>query len=333
MKSKENFWFDGYDALSYNCLFTFIQSMRGPGKTFWAKTWAFTDFIKNKKQFIYLRRYKAETKKQKNFHVQVADKFPDHKLETKGNIVYIDEEIAGYLLTLSVQLTEKGVNYSLVNKIIYDEFQLPKRGNYRYLANEVGDFLNLYETINRLRENPTEEVRAVFLGNFEGYNPYYDYFHINLDRQGKFRKKDYIYAERWYNEDFVKAKKNTRFGRMIEGTTYGDYAIEGERFDRDDTMIAARPKDSIFWYNISVLGKVYGIWGSKAEKRLVISNTHDPCARVFCLARPDVRGGMELILPRDPRIKSLAENYRYGMVYYETMTIRENVAPAIARLV
>lgn len=329
----ENFWFDGYPALSHNCLFTFIQSMRGPGKTFWAKKWCFTDFIKNKRQFIYLRRYKSETKKQKNFPAQVADQFPGHEFKMQGNQVYIDNELAGFLCTLSVQLTEKGVNYDNVNKIIFDEFQLPPHGTLHYLHNEVGDFLNFYETVNRLRLNPVDEVRVVFLANFEGFNPYYDFFHINLDRQGKYRKKDYIYAERWYNKNFVDAKKNTRFGKLIAGTNYGDYAIEGERFDRDDTMIAARPQDAVQWYNISVLGKIYGVWGSKTAKMLVISNTFDPSMRVFCLARPDVKGGMELILPRDPRIKSLAENYRFGMVYYETLSIREKVAPAIGRMV
>lgn len=328
---EDNFWFDGYPGLSHNCLFTFFQSMRGPGKTFWGKCWAFSDFIKNSKQFLWIRRYRTELKELKNFPAQVAYKFEGHEIVQKGFEIFIDKKLAGKMLALSTQITVKGNNFKDVNKIIYDEFQLPK-GHYHYLPNEVETFFNLYETVNRLRMRQKDEVRAVFLGNFEGYNPYFDYFNINLDKVHKYKKKEYIYAERWYNENYVKAKESTRFGKMIAGTNYGDYAIRGERFDRDEDMIAARPKDSIFWYNISTLGKIYGVWGSRLEKKLVISKANDPFAKTFCLSRPDVKGGMELILPRDIRIKSLAENYRYGMVYYESPDIKNNVSPALARL-
>lgn len=328
----ENFWFNGDEAMSYNCLYTFFQSMRGPGKTYWAKCRVVKSFLKKSHKFVYLRRYKKEMKKQKDFWKQISGVFPDVKFSQKGNELFINDELAGNLIILSTQISEKSVNFNDTYTIIFDEFALPPKGCYRYLPDEVNTFFEFYETVNRLRMNPNDEVRVIFLSNNEGFNPYFDYFKISLKRGQKVRRKDILYAENWYNPDFVKAKKNTKFGRLIDGTRYGDYAIEGEAWDQDDAMISARPKDSILWYNLSVLGNTYGLWGSKSAKKLVVSKAYDPCARIFCLSRPEMRGGMELILPRDPRIKSLSENYKFGMVYYETPQIKDIVAPAIARL-
>lgn len=48
--------------LSYNALLTFIVTGRGLGKSYGSKKFVAKHFLKKKKQFVYLRRYKTELK-------------------------------------------------------------------------------------------------------------------------------------------------------------------------------------------------------------------------------------------------------------------------------
>lgn len=50
-------------TLSYRALFNYIIGNRGGGKTFGAKQYVIEQFLKNQKEFIYLRRYRTELQK------------------------------------------------------------------------------------------------------------------------------------------------------------------------------------------------------------------------------------------------------------------------------
>ena len=53
--------FYSYDRIrSYNAIWNFIISNRGGGKTYGFKMMGIKNFLKNGKQFIYVRRYKTE---------------------------------------------------------------------------------------------------------------------------------------------------------------------------------------------------------------------------------------------------------------------------------
>lgn len=153
-------WYSPHDILSHNCLFNFVVGNRGAGKTYSAKKWAIKSFLKTGAQFIYLRRYKTEFADFKNFFADIAHEFPDVDFEIKGRTVYINDEIAGYGVSLSTALTKKSVSYHLVDKIIFDEFIIDSKVIH-YLSHEVTAFLEFYETVARMRDN----VRALFLSN------------------------------------------------------------------------------------------------------------------------------------------------------------------------
>ena len=83
--------------------------------------------------------------------------------------------ICGFVLPLSVANILKSTSFNKVSTIIFDEFIIDK-GCYRYLANEVEQFLDMVETIARLRD-----VRVLFLGNaISVTNPYFTYFNLTL---------------------------------------------------------------------------------------------------------------------------------------------------------
>lgn len=70
-------YYDGSKAISYNALFSFCIGGRSIGKTYYFKKYAIKDFLKKKKQFIYLRRYKEELQKTiSTFFNDVKQEFP-----------------------------------------------------------------------------------------------------------------------------------------------------------------------------------------------------------------------------------------------------------------
>lgn len=58
----------------------------------------------------------------------------------------------GYAMTLSTAQDLKSTNFSKVTSIIFDEFIIEEGQKKYYLSNEVVVFLNLVETIARLRD-------------------------------------------------------------------------------------------------------------------------------------------------------------------------------------
>lgn len=69
--------------LPYNAFLNILIAERGVGKTYSASKFVSKDFIKNKNEFVYIRRYKTELKKAvPKFFKPLSDnnEFPDYKL-------------------------------------------------------------------------------------------------------------------------------------------------------------------------------------------------------------------------------------------------------------
>ena len=173
---EESIYYNYNRVISYGALLNMLIGERGVGKTFGASELVTNNFIKKQRQFVYLRRYKSELSKssKKFFSALITEnKFPDHQLEVKGNTFYIDEEVAGYAMTLSTAQQLKGTNFDKVYYIIFDEF-LIEEGQGHYLKNEVFSFLGLIETIARMRE-----IKVFMLANaVSEINPYFLFFNL-----------------------------------------------------------------------------------------------------------------------------------------------------------
>ena len=113
-----------------------------------------------------------------------------------GKKFYCDGNICGHAMTLSTAQDLKSSNFNKVKTIIFDEFIIESGQKKYYLKDEVFVFLNLIETIARLRN-----VRIFLLANSVTVtNPYFLYFDINLP----------------YNSDIVTYKNRTNLGSIYE---------------------------------------------------------------------------------------------------------------------
>lgn len=275
-------WYDGNKTLSYNALYNFIIGNRGCGKTYWAKKWAIKDFLKSGQQFIYVRRFETEFTANRRFFTAHYDEFPDTGFSVNGMEYRINDQPAGYGLSLSKANVQKSLTFNDVNKIIFDEFIIDK-GYYHYLPNEVEAFLNLYETIARMREN----VRVFFLSNsITMINPYFLYFDLSMPKGKTIHKKGDLLIELVQNQEFIEAKKKTRFGKLIEGTSYSKYAIENT-FLRDTTeFVRSRPPRCHPYFNVNWKSEILSVWAD-TEDNLYITEGLANDKPLFALKKDD----------------------------------------------
>lgn len=315
------FW-DIKEPLSYNCLFNFIVGNRGGGKTYGFKRWAIEDFIKTGRQFVYVRRYKTELQEFSKYFddIRANGEFPDHELVIKGKKALIDGAEAGYAIALTTGVTKKSTSMPNVNKLCFDEFML-ERGNYHYLSDEVDKFLGLYDSIFRMRDGI-----CFFLSNaITVTNPYFVYFSLDVPRnKKKIRAKDDILVQLVEDSEFIEARSATRFGRLISGTTYGEYAIDNEFMNDSDTFIEKRSPGSKYFCTLHYEEIPYGIWFDANAGIMYMTRQADINYPVqFAASNRDHRPNIILLRNRRNRHLMMVWNaYEYGILRFDNINTK-----------
>lgn len=328
-------YYDYHELLTRNALYNFIIGNRGAGKTFGFKKWAVSSFLKTEKQFIYLRRYKTElTSLKGNFFNDVAPFFPGVEFEQKGNKLYINKKLAGYLVALSNSIVMKSVDLKQVDKIGFDEFVIPE-GNHRYLKDEVVKFLEFYETVSRMRivsdeegKEKFEEPRVCFISNAVSIvNPYFIYWDIRPKQDRRFTsfKNGLLVIEFVQNEDFIEMKYKTKFGQLIKGTEYGDYAIENKYLVDNESFVEKRSPNAKYVCRVKYLDNYYGFWIDYTEGKFFVSDKFDPTGKItYTLTDSDHNPNMMLIKSKRQGfyIERFIDAYQNGYCYFENMFVK-----------
>nr|MDD3139064.1 phage DNA encapsidation protein [Lachnospiraceae bacterium] len=303
--SNDLLYFDGGILLSYvQSLFYFCIGGRGTGKTYWFKRFCIRKFIQKKHRWVYIRRYKSELKMKGSILDDVSNEFPNHKLEVRGFEMFCDGESMGYIVTLSTQKTAKGQVFDNIKNIIYDEFMFETTAFYRYLDNEVEMFMEMFESIARLND----DVRAYFLANSVSIiNPYFLYYNIEPELyhdeskmiEHVITKNDIngvqLVTDVYYNEYFKEHKEDTKFGKLVSGTNFGDYLINNKMKTDSSLFIEKRPKICKYMYTICFQGFNIGVWMSPKTRMIHISTNCDPTFHTKYVFYPDDFTGKEIM--------------------------------------
>lgn len=306
----------------------FILSNRGGGKTYHFTCWGIEDFKKTKQQTVWVRRYQTELDGEQGilnndrFFDAVRDKYPNDELKIEGNTGLVNGEVAFIFIALSTSRQAKSNNFPYVNKIIFDEFAIDNRGRVGYLKNEVEIFLDLYETIARMRDN----VRACLLANaISIVNPYFTFFGVKPNPEQRFTTKGQICIEMFTDSDFIEAKKKTRFGQLINGTRYGNYAINNKWLMDNNTFIESKTAKSEFMMSIKYEGITYGIWVDYKVGKIFVNRQNDPSSYFqYCLTKEDHEPNLLLIksMNESKRTQRLVYAFREGLIRFEDMQIK-----------
>lgn len=262
--SKQNRWrqnklFSYVDNDGKSCICCMCLGPRGNGKTFQMKETFIRNYIKTGAHACYVMRHKEDIERAtqkgnffKDSNLQAL--FPDYEFTSDPSFGYIrkvteyneDEDIEKpkwepfimfqYMSSNSL----KAITDLSVNIIVYDEF-IPLPGG-RYLKNEVERFLEFYITISRDRD-----IRMVFLANVvTTASPYFSFFGVKLPKPGEFyvNKLKGVVVENSRSEAFVEEMKATKTAKLIEGSAYFNYAIDGKSLQDLSTFVSPRPDDA-----------------------------------------------------------------------------------------
>ena len=308
-------------VVSYNALLTLIIGERGVGKTYGFKTYVVKRFLNKHKQFAYIRRYDTDLEasvgstNDNKFFEQIRNEFPESEFKiTKSKKVrklYIDNKLCGYALPLSAADSLKSSSYENVDTIIYDEFMLKEGSTQHYLKNEP-------------------DIRIYCLGNaISSTCPLMTYFDITLPYNSdiKLFKDGTIAIEYIKNEKYREVKKASRFGKLIDGTKYGKYAIDNEFLTDSKAFIKKKDKNAKFYFILIINGKQYGIWRDFKNQLLYISNDIDPnCPIKFAIHESDHDESTVFAKVRSNFwFKQIINHYRFARLCFENQAVKNIV--------
>ena len=348
VKAKDNFdtsiFWNPRRTLTHNMLINIIVGNRGGGKSFGAKEWAIDNFLKNKEQFGYIRRYKEDLRKpMEQFFKDIQYKYPDFEFKVDDGKFYIrlrpanekekwtEDDIAGYGFVLSTADNRKSIAYPNITTLIFDEFLL-QQGNQRYLKDEPLTLLSLYETIARPGTNHPRVVLFMLANAISITNPYFLFWKLKMptkqDKNGKWIWKHPtrpILVEDVRNERFIDVKRNTEFGQLVEGTKYSEYSIENKFLMDDDVFIERRTSNSRFYLSFIYKDNTLGVWVDYAEGLMYVSKTYDPTHPLkYAITMKDHSPNTLFIKNkhRKGHFKQFVDMYKQGCVRFEDMNIK-----------
>lgn len=317
------YWSRG-PVLSHNKILNMIMTNRGGGKTFDCTCWGIDGCKKNKSQTVWVRRYQTEIDeilKNGKFFDAVREFYPDDELTIEGNTGFVNGEVAFHFIALSTSRQLKSNNYPFVERIIFDEFVIDK-GRITYLKNEVEIFLDLYETIARTRDN----VRAILLANAVTIvNPYFLFFNIKPNPNKRFTVQGQICIEMFTDEEFIGKKKRSRFGQLVSGTRYGDYAIDNKWLLDNETFIEEKTPNAEFMLGMKYNGIMYGFWVDYKAGLIFVNRQYDPSSHaLYCLTKEDHEANLLLIksLNDNTRVKRIVFCFRNGLLRFVDMSVK-----------
>lgn len=337
----EKIYWNIKDTLSYNALLNFIVGNRGGGKTFGCKKWCIDDFIKNGNKFIWVRRFNSEYEDFKSsFFTDIKEFYPNNVFEFKTNNntahkFYCDGELMGYGIPLSVSQKKKSNSYADVNKIIFDEFIID-RGSSHYLRNEVEVFLDLLETTMRMRTN----FRGAFLvaNAITFTNPYFLYFDVKKPtNKKKIRVKDDVLIQFVADEEYIQAKKETRLGKLLEGTRYAKYSIENEFLrDNNDFVIKNIPQKMKYMFTLRVEKNNFGVWLALNQGMIVVSSKYEKTStQIYATTLENhepntilLKGGINSSL-----FDYFKKSFKLGCVYFDSVKTKNVVMESIKYII
>lgn len=312
-------------VLSYNSFLNFIIGARGVGKTYPTTKFLISQFIKKGYEFVFIRRYKTELQKaikDNKFFKSIIDndEFKEHTLQTKHDSFYIDDKLAGYAMTLSTATNLKGNNFPKVKYIVFDEFIIENK-NQHYLRDEVDSFLSLIETVSR-----TRDVKIFMLGNAVSLiNPYFIYFNIEMPYNSDIRiyKDGLILVNYIDNEDYKNFKKQTKFGQLVAGTSYEDYAINNNFKDNNKDFIMHKTKNSHCKFGFIYKNITYGVWYDYNAGKVFISNDYNT-PYIFSTTNDDMKPNTMMLnfCKKSVIWRSFIDNYKLGNVFYENVKLK-----------
>lgn len=192
-----------------------------------------------------------------------------------------------------------------------------------YLKNEVHVFLNLIETIQRLRD-----FRCFLCGNAISItNPYFLYFDIDLPKNSdiKLYKDGLILVNFMKNLKYRDIKKNTKFGKLTSNTPYSNYAFDNSFIDVNNSFIEKKKSSSKFSFAFIYQNQTFGVWIDNKLGKIFISSDYIKDTPYLFSTTLDNHKENTLFLKSARRYncwRVFIDNYMIGNLRFENVKIK-----------
>lgn len=318
-------YYNGDKILNNKQPFNFLLGNRGTGKSFYFKRYCIRNFINNKKQFIYVRRYKSDLDKvMKNLFDDIQPKFPNDNIRVDKNTIFINDDVAGWCISVSEFIKYKSASFPNVYTIMFDEF-LPEDGKYlggkdNYTL-EPELCLNFYQSVARGYNQPIrDDVLFLFIANSVTINnPYFYYFNIDkqLKDNTKFLKGKGFNVEINRNESISSEITNSKFGDLIKGSKYEDYALNNSFYLDNDEFVRKIKEQKSYIMTFLFNKNKYGLWRTRSGL-YYITDKAEPNSKSICSLNSNDHTEESVLVTKLNQlfIKDLIRAYAGGKVYF-----------------
>lgn len=332
-------YFNYNKVISYGVPVNILIGSRGCGKSYGAKKYVINKFLKNKSEFLYLRRYDNELKSvfsRSNYFDDISNEYKDHELKAKDRKFYIDDVVFGYAKRMTEAQDIKSSNFDNVKTIIIDEYFIEKTKGRYYLKNEGMILLGIFDSIIRNRSDVTIFILGNSTEDLE-YSPLFSFFNLSLPfgKDIKLFKENTILVNYINNSDFQKQRENTLIGKLAKGTKYEDYAIHNKIINRNKDFLEHKSGTAKFVFALKYNNSIFGVWCDYLLGKMYVSQDYiKNTPYIFSLTLQDHTPNtmMYNAIKNYNFFKTFITNFKLGNVYFENQKLKHDVYEILKEL-
>ena len=174
------------------------------------------------------------------------------------------------------------------------------------------------------------ELIAVYIYNAINVyaSPYFAYWDLDIPYGKEFQsyKDGSIIVHYARNDEYREKKKKTKFGKLIDGTDYGRYAIDNEDVSINHLFIQKRPEKAVFTSVLIINGNKIGMWNGR-DGYLYLSEKYDPnTMNKFAFDFTDHTESTIFTSVRENYyVHVCVEAYKHGWLKFESEKVKANV--------
>lgn len=325
-----NKYYNGDKILNKKQPFNFLLGNRGIGKSFYWKRYLLRKYLNKKHKFIYTRRYRTDIDRVvNNLFDDVLNQYPGYQIVCEKYEFYLirnnNKEHIGSAIAVSEFTKYKSRNFEEYDTIMFDEF-LPEDGRYiggkdkPYMEPEL--CLNFYQTVARgYNKVIRDDVLFVFISNSVTINnPYFQFYNIDkkLRLETKFLNGNGFNVEINNNRIISEEIANSKFGALIKGTRYGEYALDNSFYLDDNNFIRQPEGEARYIFTVTYEGTSYAIYRYLPSDVYYITDTPDKDYPIkFSLTLKDHSFDIMMLSTLSPYFKTLKKQYEYGLLWFK----------------
>lgn len=158
-------------------------------------------------------------------------------------------------------------------------------------------------------------------------NPYFLYFDLKLPYNNDIKtfKDGLILLQYMKNEEYREVKKSTKFGKLVSGTSFEDYAINNKQLNENNYFLEKKQATSKFSFAFIYNNETFGVWFDYYIGKIFVSNDYiKNTPFIFACTVQDHKPNTMLIKSAKKYNcwKIFIENYNIGNVYFENNKIK-----------